>query len=111
MKRYNLHRIMTRAWRIFRKEKGLSFGEALHRSWLSAKAEPVNADRVQAAKELAGITEECMTWAGWKALGFEVVHGSKCLFQAVVVDAAKGDGKTKVKSYFGASQVQPITAA
>ena len=24
---------------------------------------------------------------------------------------AKGDGKTKVKSYFGASQVQPIPAA
>lgn len=108
--RYNLSKIMHKAWSIFRKGK-TTFAEALHRAWQAAKAEPINEQRVTEAKTAAGITEETHSWAGWKAMGFEVVHGSKCLFQAVVVDAAKGDGKTKVKSYFGASQVQPITAA
>lgn len=108
--RYNLSQIMHKAWAIFRKGK-TTFAEALHRAWQAAKAEPINEQRVTEAKTAAGITEETHSWAGWKAMGFEVAHGSKCLFQAVVVDAAKGDGKTKVKSYFGASQVQPITAA
>lgn len=108
MKRYDLHRIMTRAWRIFRKEKGLSFGEALHRSWLSSKAEPVNADRVQAAKELAGITEECMTWAGWKALGFKVQHGSRAAFAVTLIHGSKGDGKSYRASFFTRSQVQAV---
>ena len=107
--KFNLSQIMTKAWQIFRKGK-TTFAEALHRAWQAAKAEPINEQRVTEAKTAAGIEEETHSWAGWKALHFEVQHGSKCLFQAVVVDAAKGDGKTKVKSYFGASQVQPITA-
>ena len=107
--KYNLSEIMHRAWAIFRKRK-TTFAEALHRAWQAAKSAPTNRQRVQEAKEAAGITEETHSWAGWKALGFEVVHGSKCLFQAIVVDAAKGDGKTRVKSFFGASQVQRITA-
>lgn len=108
--KFNLSRIMYRAWSIFRKGK-TTFSEALHRAWQAAKAEPINEQRVNEAKTAAGISEETHSWAGWKALGFEVQHGSKCLFQTVVIDAAKGDGKTKVKSYFGASQVQPIPAA
>ncbi len=107
--KYNLSEIMHRAWAIFRKRK-TTFAEALHRAWQAGKATPENEQRVQDAKAAAGITEEAHSWYGWKAMGFEVVHGSKCLFQAVVVDAAKGDGKTKVKSYFGVSQVQRITA-
>lgn len=108
--KYNLSEIMHRAWAIFRKRK-TTFSEALHRAWQAAKSAPSNRQRVQEAKEAAGITEETHSWYGWKALGYEVVHGSKRLFQAVVLDAAKGDGKTAVKSFFGASQVQPIPAA
>jgi len=108
--KYNLSKIMTRAWQIFRKGK-TTFGEALHRAWQAAKAEPINTELVELAKAAAGITEEVHSWAGWQRLGYMVQHGSKCLFQTVVIDAAKGDGKTKVKSYFGASQVQPIPAA
>ena len=107
--KFDLSQIMTRAWQIFRKSK-TTFAEALHRAWQAAKATPENEQRVTEAKEAAGITEEVHSWAGWRRLGFEVVHGSKCLFQAVVIDAAKGDGKTRVKSFFGASQVQRITA-
>ena len=107
--KYNLSEIMHKAWQIFRKGK-TTFGEALHRAWQAAKAEPINAELVELAKTAAGISEEVHSWAGWQRLGFEVLHGSKALFQTTVIDAAKGDGKTRIKSYFGASQVQPITA-
>lgn len=107
----NLSRIMRRAWRIFRKEKGLSFGEALHRSWLAAKAEPTNTARVQAAKEQAGITEECKTWSGWKEAGFEVRHGSRALFGCDLIHGSKGDGAVYKARFFGQSQVQAIAVS
>ena len=89
--KYNLSRIMTKAWELFRKLE-ISFSEALPRAWLSAKAEPINAQRVEDAKAAAGITEDTNTWAGWKALGFEVIHGSKALFGADLIHGSKGDG-------------------
>ena len=56
MKKYNLRRIMMKAWQNYRKNEGLTFGECLHRAWLSAKAEEVNAKRIADAKAAAGIT-------------------------------------------------------
>ena len=109
MKRYDLSKIMKKAWDLFRKME-ISFSEALHRAWQSAKAQPVNDLRIAEAKAEAGITEECDTWSGWKKRGYEVIHGSKKLFQAVLVYASKGDGATYKASFFGASQVQPIEA-
>ena len=105
--KYDLRAVMLRAWRIYRKG-GIHFSEALHRAWLSAKAEPVNAARIEAAKAGAGITEQTNTWAGWKALGFEVIHGSKALFGCELVHGSKGDGASYKASFFGASQVQAI---
>ena len=107
--KWNLSEIMSHAWRIFRKLE-ISFAEALHRAWLSAKAAPVNAERIQAAKELAGIVEECKTWSGWKEAGFEVIHGSKALFGCDLIYGSKGDGAIYKARFFGASQVQPIAA-
>ena len=95
--KFNLSQIMTRAWRLYRESKG-SFAECLHRSWISAKAEPVNAARIAEAQAAAGITEQCNTWAGWKALGREVIHGSK------------GDGAIYKARFFSLSQTQQITA-
>ena len=109
--KYNLREIMLRAWRLYREGKGLSFGECLHRAWLSEKAQPVNAERIEAAKAAAGITEEVNTWAGWKRLGYEVIHGSKALFKTVLIHGSKGDNATYTASFFSASQVQPIPAA
>lgn len=109
MKRYDLAKIMRRAWKL-RHEKGLEFPEALHRAWISAKAEPENERRVKAAKEAAGISEETNTWAGWRDLGFLVNHGSKALFQASLIWGSKGDGHFYRASFFGRSQVQAITA-
>lgn len=99
--KYNLSNIMRSAWTIFR--KGVqSFAVALRMAWANAKAH-------NAAKAEAGISEETHTWAGWKNLGFEVIHESKALYKAVITDPATKSGK-RVTCYFGASQVQPISA-
>lgn len=101
MKKYNLSNIMSAAWKIFR--KGVeSFAVALRMAWANAKAH-------NAAKAEAGISEETHTWAGWRDLGYEVIHESKCLYKAVVDDPSTKSGK-RVTCYFGASQVRPIEA-
>lgn len=103
--KYDLRAIMLRAWKLHR-EKGISFPEALHRAWLTAKAEPVNASRVEEAKAAHGIREEVKTWAGWKAAGYEVIHGSKALFGVSLIWGSRGDGASYEARFFGASQVQ-----
>ena len=107
--KYNLSRIMTKAWEIFRKLE-ISFAEALHRAWLSAKAAPINEKRIQEAKEAAGITEETNTWSGWKDAGYEVIHGSKALFGACLIYGSKGDGAVYNARFFGLSQTCEIGA-
>ena len=42
--KYDLKKIMLNAWKNYRKQD-ISFAEALHRAWLSAKAEEINAER------------------------------------------------------------------
>ena len=77
---------------------------------MSAKAEPVNAARIEAARIAAGVTEAVNTWAGWKSLGYEVSHGSKALFGCDLIWGSKGDGAAYKARFFGLSQVQPIAA-
>ena len=99
--KYNLSRIMSAAWRIFR--KGVpTFAQALRMAWANVKAH-------SAAKVSAGITEQTHTWSGWRQLGYEVVHGSKAIYKVVLADPATKSGSRAV-SYFGSSQVQPISA-
>lgn len=109
--KYNLSRIMKRAWKLFRKASDLAFGECLHRAWLSAKAEEVNAKRIEDAKTAAGIDEETNTWSGWKKSGYEVIHGSKALFGADLIWGSRGDGEVYKARFFGRSQVQELTVA
>ncbi len=45
--KYNLSKIMLKAWKVYRKTKNISFAEALHRAWLSAKAEEINVKRIE----------------------------------------------------------------
>lgn len=106
--RYNLKHIMLKAWSIYRKNKELGFAESLHRAWLSAKAEAVNAQRIARAKAEAGIVEVVNTWSGWRKAGFEVIHGSKALFGAELIYGSKGDGAIYKARFFGASQVQAV---
>ena len=93
MKKFDLSAIMCKAWKLYRKGVG-SFAEALHRAWNSAKAAPINAQRIEEAQQAAGVAEPVNTWAGWKAAGYMVEHGAKALFQAVLIHSSKGDGQT-----------------
>ena len=108
MKKYNLSEIMHKAWKLYRKGVS-SFAEALHRAWNSAKAAPVNAQRIHEAQQGAGVAEPVNTWTGWKTAGFEVLHGAKALFQVILIHSSKGDGQTYRASFFGASQVKPLS--
>lgn len=105
--KFNRRAIMLRAWKNYRKG-GMTFGEALHRAWLTAKAEPINAQIIEEAKAAAGIEEETNTWAGWREAGYEVVHGAKCLFGAELLWGSKGDGAVYKARFFGRSQVQAV---
>ncbi len=109
--RYDLSKIMLRAWRYYRKGKGLSFAESLHRAWISIKAEKVNEERIKAEKAAAGVTEDTNTWNGWKQLGYEVIHGSKALFGVDLIWGSRGDGAVYKARFFGQSQVQAIATA
>ena len=102
MKKFNLKSIMHSAWNIFRKVEGITFGDALRMAWANAKT-------YNEAKAAAGTAEVTHTWAGWKNLGFEVIHESKALFKAVLLDPTTKKG-TRITAYFGESQVQPIEA-
>ena len=106
--KYNLSKIMLKAWKIYRKKKYIRFAEALHRAWLSAKAEEINAKRIENAKQAAGIAEETNTFAKWKELGYKVIHGSKALFGCSLVWGSRGDGAEYKASFFGKSQVEII---
>lgn len=97
--KYNLKSIMHAAWNLFRKGAE-SFAVALRMAWANAKAH-------MEAKAAAGITEETHTWAGWRELGYEVIHESKALYRAILADPTTKKG-SRTACYFGASQVQPI---
>ena len=105
--KYNLSKIMLRAWKIYRSGKGLRFGEALHRAWLSAKAEEINAARIERSRAAAGITEETNTWKGWQEQGYQVMHGAKAMFSCLLIWGSRGDDATYKASFFERSQVQP----
>lgn len=105
--KYNLSQIMKKAWELFRKGK-IAFAEALHRAWLSAKAVTINQKRIDDAKAAAGVEEETNTWSEWKKIGYEVIHGSKALFCAVLIWGSRGDGAIYKAWFFGRSQVQAL---
>ena len=105
--KYNKKEIMIQAWALFRKYD-ISFGEALHRSWNVVKSAPINEAIIQLGKLCANVSEEVNTWSGWYNLGYEVIHGSKMLFQVELVHASKGDGVMYKASFFGWSQVVPV---
>lgn len=106
--KYNLRKIMLGAWKNYRKNRELSFSECLHRAWLSAKAEEINARRVETAKAAAGVREETNTWNDWRQHGYEVIHGSKALFGADLIWGSRGDGAVYKARFFGRSQVQEL---
>lgn len=53
MKKFDLSAIMRKAWKLYRKGVA-AFSECLHRAWNSAKAEPINAQRIEEAQQPPG---------------------------------------------------------
>lgn len=110
MKRYNLSRLMTKAWSLFRKAakkatNKITFAEALRLAWRWLKAEIINAATIKAAAEATGTEEEYHTWAGWQSLGRMVCHEEQAAFKVEVDDPTTKSGR-RVKSYFTYSQTQ-----
>lgn len=99
--KYHLSSIMRAAWRLYRKGAD-SFSLALRTAWANEKAR-------HSAQRDAGVAEEAHTWAGWRRLGYEVRHGSRAMYQITITDPATKSG-TRWASFFGRSQVQPVTA-
>lgn len=77
-----------------------------------------NAEIIHTAQILAGITEECHTYAKWKAMGYQVRRGSKALFSTMIwkytnrKNDETGDEEhhmfMKKAHFFGRSQVCPL---
>jgi len=109
MKRYNLSKLMKKAWSLFRtaaKKTAISFSEALSKAWAWLKVQDANAAKVGAAAEALGIEEEYHSWAGWQALGRMVIHTSEAIFKVEVADPTTKKG-TRIQSYFTYDQTQP----
>ena len=104
---YNLKKIMTRAWEIFKKGKHYNakdFAEALHRAWSEYKIAPYVSDMYQKAIVESGVEETVKTWFEWTLDGRKVKHDEHSLFAVEVPYPAWGDGRTKLVHFFGYSQ-------
>lgn len=73
MKKFDLSAIMRKAWKLYRKGVA-AFSECLHRAWNSAKAEPINAQRIEEAQQAAGVAEPEISYYGMIA-AFETLGG------------------------------------
>ena len=104
--KYNLKAIMTTAWKLFRKaakKAAITFSEALKLAWRWGKVQEANKAKVDATANALGIDEVYHTWAGWKAMGREVMHTEQAAFQCTVNDPLTKSG-TRVQSFFLYSQ-------
>lgn len=109
MKKYNLSRLMKKAWSLFRqaaKKAAITFGEALKRAWRWIKVQDANSAKVEAAAKALGVEEVFHSWAGWQTLGRQVIHTEEAAFKVEVDDPTTKKG-TRVKSFFLYSQTQP----
>lgn len=109
MKRYDMSRLMKKAWSLFRqaaKKVAITFSEALRKAWQWIKVQAAASAKVEATAEALGIVEEYHTWAGWQALGRMVIHTEQATFKVEVDDLTTKKG-TRIKSFFLYSQTQP----
>lgn len=77
-----------------------------------------NVEIIHTAQILAGISEECHTYAKWQAMGYQVKRGSKALFSTMIwkhtsrKNDETGDEEQRMfmkkAHFFGRSQVCPL---
>ncbi len=106
--RYNLSKIMLKAWKITARQKAsillkhfIELGYLL-RQKKSMQRESKLQNRQQESPS------RLITFTKWKEAGYKVIHGSKALFGAVLIWGSRGDGAEYKASFFGKSQVEPI---
>ena len=103
MKKYNLRKLMQKAWSLYRKasrKAASTFGDALKLAWAWIKVQAANAVKIEDAQNAAGLADtECRTWYGWKAEGREVMHTETAVFQVTVEDPTTKAG-TRTESFF-----------
>ena len=112
MKKYNLSKLMKKAWSLFKKaakKAAITFSAALKLAWAWLKVQADNAVKVEAAAAAAGYGDIiCRTWYGWKVAGREVMHTEKAVFQVEVQDPSCKKG-SRIESYFTYEQTfEPI---
>lgn len=113
MKRYDLSKLMHKAWSLYRKaskKATANFADALRAAWAWIKVQAANKAKVEAVAAALGIVEEFHTWAGWQALGRMVIHTSEATFKVEVADPTTKKG-TRIQSYFIYSDTQVAPAA
>jgi len=112
MKRYNLSKLMHKAWSIYRqalKKAAITFSDALKAAWVWIRVQAPNAAKVEAVAHALGIDQEYHSWAGWQSLGRMVIHTEQAAFKVEVADPTTKKG-TRIKSYFTYEQTQPTPA-
>ncbi len=112
MKRYDLSRLMRKAWSIFKKaarKVAVTFSAALKKAWEWLKVQDSNRKAIEAAAVEAGYGEQIVhTWYGWKMEGREVCHTEKAAFKVQLQDPTTKAG-TRWESFFTYEQTfQPI---
>ena len=103
MKRYNLSKLMKKAWSLDRKaakKAAVTFAEALKAAWAWLKVQAANNAKAEAVANALGYGDVvCRTWYGWKAIGREVMHTEKAVFQVEIADPTTRKG-SRIESYF-----------
>lgn len=113
MKKYNLSKLMRKAWALYRKamkKAAVTFSEALRAAWAWLKVQDANTAKVAEAAVAAGVEEEAHSWAGWQSLGRMVIHGEKAAFAVEIADPTTKTGR-RVKCFFTYSQTQVAPTA
>ena len=106
MKKFDLSAIMRKAWKLYRKGVA-AFSECLHRAWNSAKAEPINAQRIEEAQQAAGITGIVLTKLDGTAKGGIVIAIARELGVPVKF-AGVGEGIDDLKPFDAEDYVKAI---
>lgn len=93
---YNKRTIMTQAHKFFRDGRMGTFADCLKKAWENAKT-------IKTTVESVGM--EARTYAGWLALGYEVIHGEKSVAQCVVNSIRYASKTLETLSFFSVAQI------
>lgn len=94
--KYNKADIMRNAHKFYRDGRMGTFADCLRKAWANAKT-------IKKTVEAVGM--EARTYAGWLALGYEVIHGEKTVAQCVVNSVRYAKKTVETLSFFSVAQI------